>query len=107
MDALDGPLNYREQILELHQRLIEYVQKTNQNYSILNDRLNKIQIKVEKLPSKTSGTKELNVDRFKKMEIKMEEMSEEIIKLDIMLNVTIKDYLNKIYLLVQEHARTE
>ena len=110
MEAPNKPVNYREQILELHQQLIEYVQNTNQHYSKLTDRLNTIQKKVDKLPTKPSvrtQTITSDVDRFTNIEAKIAEMSEEINKLDTLLNVTIKDYLNKIYLLVQEHVSAE
>ena len=70
----------REQIAELHQRLIEYIQKTTQYFSILQDRLDEIQIN-------TSHTNDQYSSRFNKIETKMTQISDELDKLYTIINV--------------------
>ena len=87
MDTSNVSLNHREQIAELHQRLIEYIQKTTQNFSILQDRLDRIQVNVDKISKQTSITNDQYSSRFKKIEAKMTQISDEIDKLYTIINV--------------------
>lgn len=101
-------LNSREQVLEMRQRLMEYIQKTTQNFAIISDRLNKIQVKVDKPSTEISGVSgSIDVDSFKKMEIKIAEMSEEINNINQTVNVTIKEYLQEIYIFIQEQKEKQ
>jgi septation ring formation regulator EzrA len=79
--------NHREQIAELHQRLIEYIQKTTQNFSILQDRFDEIQVTVDKISTQTSKTNDQYSSRFKKIETQMTQISDEIDKLYTIINV--------------------
>ena len=99
--------NSQEQISEMRQRLIEYVRKSTQNFSIINDRLNKIQVEVDKLSTEISGINNTDVDNSKRMETKIAEMSEEINKINKTVNVTIKEYLQEIYILIQEQKEKQ
>lgn len=101
-------LDSRQQILEMRQRLMEYIKKTTQNFSIINDRLNKIQGEADKLPTEKSGVSgSIDVDSFKKMEIKIAEISEEINNLNKTVNITIKEYLQEIYIFIQEQKEKQ
>lgn len=87
MDASNALSNHREQIAELHQRLIEYIQKTTQNFSILQDRFDTIQVEVNKISTQTSITNDHYSSRFKNIETKMTQISNEIDKLYTIINV--------------------
>ena len=87
MDASNGLSNHREQITELHQRLIEYIQKTTQNFSFLQDRLDKIQVEVDEISTRTLKNNDMSINRFKKIDMKMTQISDEIDKLYTIINV--------------------
>jgi len=99
-------LGFQEQLVEMCQRLIEYVEKTTQNFSILNTKLNQIQAQVDALSSQTSGSNSHNVDS-QKMEARFVELSEDVDKLNKMVNGTIKDYLQEIFLFMQEQKEKQ
>lgn len=97
MDVPAGLMNYREQILELYKQLMEYIQKINQNHSQFNDRLNKVQDKIDDLLATTMRTKDIDVDRFRTMETKLAEVSEDINNLKTIINEKKGRFLNIVH----------
>lgn len=87
MDTSKGLSHPREQIVELHQRLIEYIKKTTYNFSILQDRLDQIQVTMDSISTDTSENNDNHITRFKKIETKITEISDEIDKLYTIINV--------------------
>ena len=79
---------------------MEHMQKTTENFAMFNSRLDKIQ-------AETGIVGSVDVDSFKQMEIKVAEMSEEINKVNNLVNGTIKNYVQEIYLYMQEQKEEQ
>ena len=101
----------KQQTLETRQRLTEFIQRTTENFAILNDKQNRVQAKMDKLSSAgsepTETTNWADADSFKKLEAKVAEMSEEINQMNNLINGTIKNYIQEIYLFMQDQKEKQ
>jgi TolA-binding protein len=100
--------NSEKEIIEIRRRLIDYIQRTTENFSLMNDRLDKIQAKVEKLPDNMSSSDDAgNVDRLHEMEFQIAQMSKEVSDIRVTVKEVAKSQKEAVKEVVKEAAKSQ